>query len=194
MDEKTEELRDIFLSVSDEGSVTESQSEDRGSLLGESEGDLKGVLEQLREKFGFESSLSDDERVQLVQEFYDGKDDDELAEVFGLDSQTVFGARLELHLFREEEPRLDEETIKTVRESEQSAEELAGEVDATAEEIRQGRAILDAQARSSRVSQRFRTAYEEQLTDAALSDHLATDAQEDGLDGATEGSETGVDF
>ena len=194
MDEKTEELRDIFLSVSDEESVTESQTESRGSLLGNSGGDLAEVLEQLREKFGFECSLSDGERVRLVEEFYEGRDDDELAEKLGLDPETVFEARMEQHLLREEEPHLDEETVELITESDQSAEELAEAVDATAEEIRRGRAVLDARARSRRVSQRFRIAYEERVTDAELSDHLAAETQEDGLDGATEGAETGVDF
>lgn len=194
MDEKTEELRDIFLSVSDEESVTESQTESPGSLLGESGGDLEGVLDQLREKFGFECSLSDSERVRLIESFYDGKDDGELAEQVGVDPETVFEARMELHLLRDEEPQLDEETVEMIDGSERSAEELAGEVDATAEEIRRTRAVLDARARSRRVSQRFRTAYEERVTDAELSGHLAADAQEDGLDGATEGAETGVDF
>ncbi|WP_336326739.1 conditioned medium-induced protein 4 [Halovenus sp. HT40] len=194
MDDKTEELRDIFLSVSDEESVTESQTESRGSLLGDSGGELAEVLEQLREKFGFELSLSDSERIQLIEEFYEGKDDDELAEKLGLDHETVFAARMELHLLREEEPRLDEETVEVISESDQSAETLSEEMDATAEEIRRVRAVLDAQARSRRVSQRFRIAYEERVTDAELSDHLAAETQEDGLEGATEGSETGVDF
>lgn len=194
MDDKTEELRDIFLSVSEEESVTESQTESRGSLLDESRGDLAEVLEQLREKFGFELSLSDSERVQLIEEFYEGKDDDELAAAVGLDPETVFAARMELHLLREDEPRLDEETVELIGESDQSAEELAGEVDATAEEIRRGRTVLDARARSRRVSQRFRIAYEERVTDAELSDHLTAETQKDGLDGATEGAETGVDF
>jgi hypothetical protein len=194
MDEKTEELRDIFLSVSDEESVTESQTESRGSLLGEPGGDIEAVVEQVREKFGFESSLSDSKRVRLIEAFYDGKGDDELAEELGVGPETVFEARMELHLLRDEEPRLDEATVELLRESEQSAEGLAEEVDATAEEIRRGRAVLDAKARSRRVSQRFRFAYEERLTDTELIDHLAAETHEDGLDGATEGAETEVDF
>jgi len=194
MDEKTEELRDIFLSVSDEESVTESQSEDRGSLLGDSEGDLGAVVEQLREKFGFELSLSEELRVRLIEEWYDGADDGELAAELDLDPETVFEARMELHLLRDDEPRLDERTIDAIREGEHSAEQVAERVEATAEEIRRARMVLDTQARSRRVSQRFRTAYEERVTDAGLSDHLTAETQEDGLDGATEGAETGVDF
>jgi hypothetical protein len=194
MDEKTEELRDIFLSVSEEESVTESQTEGRGSLLDESGGDLDDVIEQLREKFGFESALSDRERSQLVREFYDGADDDELASELGVDTDTVFEARMELHLLREEQPQLDDAVMELIRDSDRSAEELATEAGVEAEQIRRGRAVLDTQSRSRRVSQRFRIAYEERLTDTELSDHLAADAQEDGLDGATEGAETGVDF
>lgn len=194
MDEKTEELRDIFLSVSDEESVTESQTESPGSLLGESGGDLEEVLEQLREKFGFALSLADNERIELITKFYNGKDDSELAEELDLDKETVFDARMELHLLREEEPQVGEKTVDRIRESDKSAEDLAEEGGTTVEAIQRGRAVLDTRARSRRVSQRFRTAYEERLTDAELSAHLAVDTQEDGLDGATEGAETGVDF
>ncbi len=194
MDEKTEELRDIFLSVSDEGSVTELQSEDRGTLLGESGGDLAAVVEDIREKFGFELSLSQDERLRLIEEFYDGADDDQLAATLELDTETVFRARMELHLLREDEPRLDAETVEQIRERNSAPEELAAELGVSEQAIQRCRAILDARERSRRVSHRFRTAYEEQLTDTDLTDHLAADATEDGLDGATEGAETNTDF
>jgi hypothetical protein len=194
MDDKTEELRDIFLSVSDEESVTESQTEDRGSLLGESGGDLEAVIEQLREKFGFELSLSDRERCRLIEGFYNGKKDGELAEELGIEAEAVFEARMELHLLREDEPRLGEDSLDVIRDSDQSAEALATALGVSADEIRRSRAVLDAQARSRRVSQRFRTAYEERLTDTELTDHLAAETHEDGLDGATEGAETDVEF
>lgn len=194
MDDKTEELRDIFLSVSDEESVTESQSEDRGSLLRGSGGELGSVIEQLREKFGFELSLSDDERECLVEEFYEGADDDQLGTRLDMDAETVFRARMELHLLREDEPALAEETVEQIRTSDREAEDIAGELGVDTEDVRRCRAVLAAQERSRRVSQRFRTAFEERLTDAELTDHLAADATEDGLDGATEGAETDVDF
>ena len=194
MDEKTEELRDIFLSVSDEESVTESQSEDRGSLLTEQRGDLGVVIEQLREKFGFEVSLSDETRERLVENFYDGADDEELAATLDLDTETVFRARMDLHLLREDEPALDDETVDQIRASDDDADDLAAELGLSADDVGRCRAVLDARERSRRVSQRFRTAYEERLTDTELTDHLAADATEDGLDGATEGAETEVDF
>ena len=194
MDEKTEELRDIFLSMSDEESVTESQSEDRGSLLGKSEGDLSAVVEDLREKFGFELSLSDDERIKLVEEFYDGATDDELATTLDLDTETVFRARMELHLLREDEPDLDAEIVDQIRESTSTADELAAEFDLSERAVQRCRAVLDARERSRRVSHRFKTAYEERLTDTELTDHLAADATEDGLKEATEGAETNTNF
>ncbi|MXR50327.1 conditioned medium-induced protein 4 [Halovenus sp. WSH3] len=194
MEEKTEELRDIFLSVSEEETVTESQTEDRGSLLGGSDGDLTEVVEQLREKFGFELSMDEETRCRLIEAFYDGADDEQLAERFDLDAETVFEARMELHLLRDGEPQLPEETVEAIRGSERSAERLAEEFDTTAEEIRRCRAVLETRERSRRVSQRFRTAYEERLTDTELSDHLAAETHEDGLDGATEGAEVDVDF
>jgi len=194
MDEKTEELREIFLSVSDDESVTESQDEDRGSLLGESGGDLSAVVEDIREKFGFELSLSESERLRLIEEFYGGADDEQLATTLERDSETVFRARMELHLLREDEPALGAETVEQIRERNTGAEELAAELGVSKRAVRRCRAILAARERSRRVSHRFQTAYEERLTDTELTDHLAADATEDGLDGATEGAETNTEF
>ena len=111
MDEKTEELRDIFLDVSEEETVTESQTEDRGSLTDEGgsvDDRLREVIDQLREKFGFETDLTDEQRCELVQLFYDDADDTAIADELDVAEETVFAGRLELHLLRDGEPAVDE--------------------------------------------------------------------------------------
>lgn len=198
MDEKTEELRDIFLSMSDEEAVTESQSDDRGSLTDDAdslEAQLREGIEQLREKFGFEAELTDEKRCALIEGFYEEDSDDELAARVDVDPETVFRARMDLHLVRDEEPTLDEATLERLRESpERDPGEIAEKTDRTAETIRRGRAVMETEQRSRRVSHRFRTLFEETVTDVELTDQLAADAQDDGLSGATEGAETEVDF
>ena len=55
-------------------------------------------------------------------------------------------------------------------------------------------AVVAAENRSRRVSHRFRTSFEEILTDADLTIRLTGGAHEDGLEEATEGAEVDVEF
>ncbi|MEF8821906.1 MAG: hypothetical protein V5A52_06485, partial [Halovenus sp.] len=156
---------------------------------------LDEELETLREKFGFETDLSDEQRRELIERFYDGSSDAELAATLDREEATVFAARMELHLVRDGEPPLGESNREAVREQpDTDAEALAEELDVAEQAVDRTRAVLATQDRSRRVSQRFVTAYQEILTDLELTDQFATDPQEDGLDGATEGAETNVDF
>jgi hypothetical protein len=197
MDEKTEELRDIFLSVSDEETVTESQADERGSLTDEGgsvEQRLQEVLDQLREKFGFETDLDVESRCELVQLFYDDRTDEELADELGVDEETAVRARLELHLIREDEPDIGEDVLDRLREDDADPEAVAAETDLDSTTVERAAAVIEARERSRRVSHRFRTAFEEVLTDADLMDQFAADAHDDGLDDATEGAEVDVEF
>jgi hypothetical protein len=198
MEEKTEELRDIFLSVSDEETVTESQTESHGSLTDEGESveqRLDDELETLREKFGFETDLADEQRRELVEQFYDGRSDAELAAALDCEEETVFAARMELHLVRDSEPPLDGSDRDAVREQpDVDTAVLAEELGVTEQAVERTRAVLATRDRSRRVSERFVTAYQEILTDVELTDQFANDTHDDGLDGATEGAETNVEF
>ena len=55
MDDKTEELRDIFLDVSDDETVTESQQDTHGSLASDDEIDARiaDTVTRMREEFDF---------------------------------------------------------------------------------------------------------------------------------------------
>lgn len=197
MDEKTEELRDIFLDVSEEETVTESQSEDRGSLTdqgGSVDERLREVIDQLREKFGFGTDLADEQRCDLIRLFYDDADDAAIADELGVAAETVFAARLELHLLREGEPAVDESVASRLRETDAAPATVAAEEGLDVETVERAARVVEAQERSRRVSHRFRTAFEEALTDADLMGQLAADAHDDGLDDATEGAEVDVDF
>lgn len=201
MDNKTEELRDIFLDVADEETVTESQEAERGSLTGDDrpvDERLQSVIDEMREKFTFTADLSDEEYCDLVRHFYDGADDAEMAEALSCSADEVFEARLDLHLVRDDDPPGDvrESDLETIRDrpADESPAETAGELDLDGTAIGRARAVIDAENRSRRVSQRFRTAFEETLTDADLTVQLTGEAHDDGLDDATEGAEVDVDF
>jgi len=207
MDDKTEELRDLFLEVADEETVTESQEATRGSLA--ADGDsvderLCSVIEQMREKFAFASSLSEEELCRVVRSFYDGSDDDDIADALDVSSEAVFRARMDLHLVRDDDPPLrdgavdaDEETVRAARERLEIGEEpsdIADELSLDERTAEQIDAVVTTRDRSRRVSHRFRTAFEEILTDADLTVQFAADAHEDGLEEATEDAEVDVDF
>jgi len=202
MDNKTEELRDIFLDVTDEETVTESQEAERGSLTGNdrSVGErLRGVVEELREKFTFGTGLDDGEYCEIVRLFYDGMDDDAIAGELSCSAEDVFYARLDLHLVRDDDPpgaEIGEETRQAVRDrlAGDSVGAVAEELSLDREDVRRAEAVIESQNRSRRVSQRFRTAFEEILTDTDLTVQFAADTHDDGLDEATEGAEVDVDF
>ena len=202
MDNKTEELRDIFLNVADEETVTESQEAKRGSLTGDDRSvdeRLQSVVDEMREKFTFTAGLTDEEYCDLVRLFYDGAADAEMAEALSCPTDQVFEARLDLHLVREDDPPGDigESELTTIREqlaADEPPAEVAGALDLDKTAVEHARAVIEAENRSRRVSQRFRTAFEETLTDADLTFRLTGEAHDDGLDDATEGAEVDVDF
>jgi hypothetical protein len=212
MDEKTEQLRDIFLDVADEETVTESQQAGRGSLTtDESSVDerLLSVVEQVGEKFGLTTALDDEAYCRLVRSFYAGQTDEEIAEQLDREPDVVFHARMDLHLLRDEDWP-DDEATATIRErlagddGETAIDRdaaalvdisaLADTLDRDEQTVERAVAVVAASNRSRRVSHRFRTAFEEVLTDADLTVQFAADARDDGLDEATEGAEVDVDF
>jgi hypothetical protein len=195
MEEKTEQLRDIFMEVADEESVTESQAQQRGSLLpGDSVDDrLADVVGRMRERFDFETDLEDPALSTVVTRFYDGDSDAEIAERLGCSPEAVFAARTDLHLVREDEPALGAETVRD-RPDDASDAEIADELDADPEQVARARRVVEAQQEARLVSHRFRTEFEEILTDADVAVQFTADAQEDGLEEAAEDIETDVEF
>jgi len=166
MDDKTAELRDIFLDATDgEGTVTERQAERRGSLVDVDDPEavddrLRELVAAMRERYDFDTDLDAEAYVALIRGFYDGDDDDALADSLETGRKTVVRARLDCHLVRED----DDETP----------------------------AVAASRERAVRANHRFRDAFVDLLTDDDLSDRLASDAREDGLREATEDIETDV--
>ena len=201
MDEKTEELRDIFMDVTDSEEVTESQEELRGSVADSDEFDedrLAATLDEMQEKFDFETDLDSERLTQLVVRFYEGDDDEAIATALSLSPATVFRARMDVHLVRDEDPpgvSASDDVWETIRaQPDESVETLATEADHDAAEVEQIQAVVQAEARARRVSQRFRITFEECLTDVEMSTQLAAETQRDGLDDATEDAEVDVEF
>jgi len=200
MDEKTEELRDIFMDVTDEAEVTEHQSEGRGSLADVDEETvderIDAVVERLADRYAFETDLAVADYREVVRGFYDGDDDATIAETLGTDAETVFRARLDLHLLTDADTEFpfDLASLRRQRDDDPDPATLAAEFDATVETVERALAVARTQDESRRVSERFRREFEEALPEAALSVSFTESVTDDGLDEAAEDIETNVDF
>lgn len=196
MDEKTEELRDIFTSVTDgEETVTESQEDTRGSLDKDErtvEERLEAVLERMRERYGFETPLSDEELLAVAERFYEGEDDEEIADTLDTDAETVFDARLSMHLVAEDDA--DDVDLTAIRGRDETDEELADSYGVDVSDINRYRRVAAAADESRAANDRYRDEFDSLLGDSDISDRMATDVREDGLEDATEGMETDVSF
>ena len=192
MNDKTEQLRDIFIDVADEETVTESQHESHGSLATDEESvdaRLQSVIDRLRDRFEVRTGLDDGQLCRLVRAFYAGDDDETIAAELGCSRNEVFQTRMDLHLVCEEELP-DEQLQSAIRAADSGATDaLAAEFGIEATAVERAREVVAAVDRSRRVSHQFRTDFEETLTDADLSVQFTADAHEDGLEDATDGAE-----
>jgi DNA-binding CsgD family transcriptional regulator len=197
MDEKTAELRDIFVETTDTETVTESQSESPGSLADDSTdvGDrLATLIDRMREQYEFNTALDTDALVAVLRGFYDGDDDATIAARLECQPATIRTARLDLHLVRDEEREapFEFERLRRLLAEGVSPEERAEQLDVPVETVRRYSEVAAADRRSTRANDRFRDEFAGLLTDADLTNRLAADAHEDGLQEATEDMETDV--
>jgi len=196
MNEKTEELRDIFTDVTDgEDTITESQEDTRGSLERDERSDeerLRSVVQQMRERYAFETPLSDDELITVARGFYDDRTDADLAAELAVDEDVIFDARLSLHLIDEDDA--DEVDLAVIRDREEDDAALAAEYDVSESQIRRHRRVAKAETQSRTANDRYRDEFDSILADADITERMTTDVREDGLEDATEGMETDVDF
>ncbi|GAA0516151.1 hypothetical protein SAMN04488066_1157 [Halorubrum aquaticum] len=127
MDEKTEELRDIFVDATGSDTVTDRQEESPGSLVDRDDDAVEARVAELvatmRERYDFDAGsgdgdadgdapdveLTDAEYERVVFGFFDDEDDAAIADALGgsdsgpdarteRDARTVRDARLDLHL------------------------------------------------------------------------------------------------
>ena len=200
MDKKTEELRDIFLQVTDEETVTESQEETHGSLASDEEIDarLERIVSDMRERLDFSTTLDDGQLVTVVRRFYAGDSDSAIARILGdvSLSKTVSRARVDLHLLRDADTDapFDLALLREYLDEEESTEAVAERLDVSETTVRRYRRIVETQDEIRRVNDQFREEFENVLQDREIAERLTQNVQEDGLDDATEGMETDVSF
>ncbi len=204
MGERTDELRDLFESVTGTTEVTERQRRPRGTLSADREtrAALAAEIEQMQGELGFEIDLPVPALTTLLEGFYDGQDDAAIAETVTeahdvtLDRAAVVRARLDLHLVRNEErpPSAAEADLGALAREETDVESVAGAHDVAPETVERWLAVRETMAERRRVADRYRQAFESQLADRDLAERLTASLEETGLDGAVADQEVDLDM
>ena len=199
MDEKTRQLRDIFMDVAEEATVTERQEESRGSLATDERVDerLLEVVVAMRERFEFRSDLPDEALVTMVRRFYEGDSDAEIAsDLDDADPEAVARARADLHLVTEADldAPFDLDVLRDGIDAGRSTAEIAGTLDASESTVGRYRHVLETERARKLVNDRYREEFERLLADRDLEERLTGRTRETGLEDATEGMESNVSF
>ncbi|WP_435158897.1 response regulator receiver protein [Haladaptatus sp. DFWS20] len=191
--EKTEQLREIFLDVADDSTVTENQEETPGTL-GDNSGPteaLQPIIREMKQKYGFRTSLEIDELATLVQLFYDEYSDTAIARELGNASRdkTVTRARIHLQLLRETDfdAPFDLDQLRGLREEETSLETIAETLDVSKSTVGRYCRILDAEQAAAAVDHRYQHQFEAALTDSGT-DQSIRESLDSGLDDALDAS------
>ena len=202
MDEKTESLRDLFVETTGAESVTEAQTEGRGTLADRDddavETGVRAVVVAMRERYGLSSALADDTAalVAVARGFYEGDDDATVAADLDVDAAAVRDARLDLHLVRDadREPPAGVEISDLRRLVDEGASlgDATAALDADPADLALPYRAALADVASRRVNGRFREEFAALLADADLAERLTE--LDDGLREATEDMETDVSF
>jgi transposase-like protein len=198
--DKTDELRDIFMDVTDEETVTETQEDPRGSLAEDAaretdEEQLRSVIQEMREQLEFATDLADDDLVRVVRGFYEGESDAAIADALDVSRDVVFRARMDLHLVRDRDTDapFDLDRLRELLDADATVAETADELDVSASTVRRYQRVVRAQNEARRVSERFRAEFEDAIADADLGATMTEEMKEDGLEEATEGLEAESD-
>ncbi|WP_142857491.1 conditioned medium-induced protein 4 [Salinigranum halophilum] len=198
MDEKTEELRDLFVEATGADTVTERQEAGRGSITGAerdaSDERLASLVETMRERFSFRSSLGTSALVTVLRGFFADATDADLASDLDVTEDEVFTARMDLHLVTDADRTPVDNRVHRLVVADASLDECLTAVDADPTVVRQSYLAQTSRVAATRASHRFRDEFAELLTDEDLSTRLASDARRDGLKDATEDLETDVSF
>jgi hypothetical protein len=198
--EKTAELRDIFLSVAEDGTVTETQEAGRGSLVraGDVRERLQSVIETMVDDLEIDSPLSLEDLVTVVEGYYEGDSDTDIAERLGEDVHTtdVRGARLDLHLVTEAdlEAPFSLERLQHLIEDDAPTSEIVADLDSCPTVVRHYTHVLEVQRERRRVADRYRERFEDVLQEHDIADRLTASLEETGLEEATEDQEVDVDM
>ncbi|MGQ3328865.1 MULTISPECIES: hypothetical protein [Halorubrum] len=222
MDEKTSELRDIFVETTGSETVTEQQAESRGTLTDRDEAAVdervRELVAAMRERYDFSTDLDDATYARIARGRFEADDDAAIATALAeereadagddgraggsdgvplVDPEAVRDARLDLHLVREADRDTDDasfayDDLKQLTAEGRSIPECAAALDADPDAVAGYARVARVDLTSTRANDRFRDEFRDLLTDADIEGSHAETAREDGLEEATEDIETDV--
>jgi len=141
MDEKTSDLRDLFVETTGSDTVTERQAESRGTLTDRDEAAVdervREIVAAMRERYDFSTDLDDATYARIARGRFEEEDDESIAAALAeeretgetdgetgseaaddsgaapvVDPATVRDARFDLHLVREADREVDREAFE----------------------------------------------------------------------------------
>lgn len=218
MDEKTSELRDIFVETTGSEAVTERQTASPGTLIDRDEAAIderaRELVATMRERYEFATDLDNETYARIARGRFESPDDAAIVEAIvdeqpgdeagdeivdsALDPATVRDARFDLHLVRESDREVDDDAgftyadLKQLTAAGHSVVECAEALDADIDTVAGYARVARVDITSTRANDRFRDEFRDLLTDAEIEGSHAADAREDGLKDATEDIETDV--
>jgi predicted transcriptional regulator len=103
---------------------------------------------------------------------------------------------LDLHLIRDRDTDapFDLATLRDLLDDGRSTGEIADALEVSESTVRRYRRVVEAQKEARRVSDRFRSEFEDALLEAGMGEEFTDEMADDGLEEATEGTETNVSF
>lgn len=200
MEKKTKQLREIFMEVAGDPTITESQVADRGTLTSSTDVDdkLRAVIVLMLDSYDFRTSIPLDDLIVVVKQFFAGATDEEIVPELetSVSPQTVSRARINLHLITDDDkqPSFDYEAFREDVLSGLSVEELTDEFGISASTVKWYKMIVEIERERRLVGDRYRDEFARLLDDRDLSDQLTKEIRESGLRDATEDIETNVSF
>ena len=217
MDEKTAELRDIFVETTGSDTVTERQAESPGSLTDRDEAAVRErvgeLIAAMRERYDFSTDLDDATYARIARARFELDDDAAIATVLAagddaggegddpepvaVDADAVRDARFDLHLVREADREVDDAPfeyadVKSLTAEGRSIVDCAEALDADPDAVAKYARVARVDLTSTRANDRFRDEFRDLLTDAEIEGNHAETARDDGLKEATEDIETDV--
>jgi hypothetical protein len=196
MDDDTAALRDLFLDVADEETVTEPGTPERGSLLDlpTVRDRLADIVAELADAGDLTTALDPDHLPDLVIAVYDGASDDAIARELDADPVEVARARLDCGLVRDADLDIpDREALDGClqrADPADCADQLELESVDVERYVRAREIVAQRGDGPTSVAERIERAF----ADTDLSAHRTAGVRDDGLREAAADIETDVEF
>ncbi|WP_129112742.1 conditioned medium-induced protein 4 [Halegenticoccus tardaugens] len=184
MTERASQLREIFLRVAPQvRTFTERQQTPRGTVHSEREIDerIATLISEMRERFGFRTSLADDELVALVRGYHADDSDAEIARKLDASPAVVARARINLHLFRaaDEPAAFDVDDLARLLDRGRSVGACARELGVSEATVRRYRHPVEKRREAQRANHYYQTEFENALAEGDLGEDLGTSLRRD---------------